>query len=81
MNVEQIYNRFKALGSANTKEGRAFKATLTESEYTAYKKYRDKQRQKRFEASHKVANNKRRREYIKEVRKQTKIHIKSIEVK
>ena len=81
MNVEQIYNKFKALGSAKTKEGRAFKTTLTESEYTAYKKYRDNQRQKKFETTHKEQNNKRRREHIKEVRAQNKIRIKRIEAK
>ena len=79
MNAEQIYNRFKALGSAKTKEGRAFKSTLTESEYTAYQKYRDNQRQKKHEAIHKEHNNKRRREHIKEVRAQTKVHIKRAE--
>ena len=81
MNAEQIYNRFNALGSARTKEGRAFKSTLTESEYSAYKRYRDNQRQKKHEATHKEQNNKRRREHIKEVRAQTKIHTKRTEAR
>ena len=72
MNAEQIYNRFKALGSAKTKEGRAFKSTLTESEFTAYKKYRDNQRQKKFEATHREENNKRRRLHIQQVREHSK---------
>ena len=79
MNVEQIYNKFRELGSARSKEGREFKATLTNTEYTAYVKYRDNQRQKKHEATHKEENNKRRREHIKEIRSQQKIDIKRAE--
>lgn len=79
MNVEQIYNKFRELGSARSKEGREFKATLTNTEYTAYVKYRDNQRQKKHEATHKEENNKRRREHIKEIRSQHKSNIKRAE--
>ena len=68
MNPEQIYDRFKMLGSAKTKAGRDFKATLSTIEYDAYKKYRDNLRKRKSEVKHKEENNAKRREYIKKVR-------------
>lgn len=68
MNAEQIYDRFKMLGSAKTKAGRDFKATLSTSEYDAYKRYRDNLRKRKSEVKHKEENNAKRREYIKKVR-------------
>lgn len=68
MNAEQIYDRFKMLGSAKTKAGRDFKATLSTIEYNAYKKYRDNLRKRKSEIKHKEENNAKRREYIRKVR-------------
>ena len=68
MNAEQIYDRFKMLGSAKTKAGRDFKSTLSTIEYNAYKKYRDNLRKRKSEIKHKEENNAKRREYIRKVR-------------
>lgn len=68
MNAEQIYDRFKMLGSAKTKAGRDFKATLSSSEYDAYKRYRDNLRKRKSEVKHKEENNAKRREYIRKLR-------------